>query len=129
MIVRSGESYRFEQEVFFDGFLFGSVNGYPNGGEVQIRRGADGFYWDGTTFVVAEQWLSTVVDASNEFHYYDWTVPTSNDGDTYTIRIRVSGDRDTESIGTLFVRPESGGAGVAEEEFDAVDFVTGLPFK
>lgn len=131
MSVQSGESYRFEQEVYFDSFLFGSVNGYPFGGEAQIVRGVDGFYWDGSTFVVTETWVDTTVDASGLFHYYDWTVPVgSPNGSTFILRIRVKNDPVTETVGNMTVRPASSGGGGgsnAIKVFDGVDFATGFP--
>lgn len=131
MIVQIGETFRFEQEVYFDGHLYGSTAQYPLGGEIEIRRGGDGFYWNGSDFIETPTLVSTVVDTSGLFHYYDFQIPViSVSGDTYNIRIRVTGDRDTESVGTLMVRPANtgggGGTGSGVAAFNAVDFVTGV---
>lgn len=106
MSVQAGESYRFEQRVRFDGFQH-PIN---NGGECLIRRGSDGLYWDGSTYVVAETWLSTTVEAG--IHYYDWIVPpTAQSGDTYLFKIRLANDPNTEAGGNMVVREEGSGSG------------------
>lgn len=109
MAVYANESYRFEQEVFFDGHLYQ----FPVNGECLIRRGSDGFTWNGVEFDANENWNPTTVDASNEFHYYDWVVPiTAQDGDTFLLKIRLQDDPDTESGGNMIVRePATGGGG------------------
>lgn len=132
MSVQAGEQYRFEQEVYFDGHLYGSTLGsYPFGGEVEITRGSDGFYWNGVTFTSTPAWNSTVVDASGLFHYYDFTIPiTAINGDTFNLRIRIKDDPETETVGTMIVRPATtggGGGGDGIRVFDAVDFATGFP--
>lgn len=132
MSVQSGESYRFEQEVYFDCHLYGSVGGYVFGGEIEIRRGTDGMYWDGVEFVETPIWLSTTEDTSGLFHYYDFIIPVSLSGSVYNMRMRVKDDQNTESVGALQVRPAAsgGGGGSGGSEyiavFDAVDFVTGF---
>ena len=132
MAVQIGEQYRFEQQVTFDGHVFGSDLSYPNGGEVQITRGSDNYFWNGSIFQATEQWLTTTVSSSGLSHYYDFTVPlTAVSGDTYNFKIRVFEDPDTEFVGNMLVRPEAtgsgGGGGDATKVFDAVDFVTGFP--
>lgn len=106
MSVQAGESYRFEQEVWFDGYQ----HQLTNGGECLIRRGSDGYTWDGAAFVNSEEWNATTTDGG--IHYYDWSVPiTAQDGDTFLLRIRLSGDPDTESGGNMVVREEGSGGG------------------
>ena len=130
MIVQAGEVFRFEQEVYFDGHLYGVDESYPYGGEIEIRRGADGFYYNGLDFQETFFVLPTVVDASGTFHYYDFTIPViSINGDTYNIKIGITSDTDSQTLGTLLVRPAStggGGGGGGVAVFDAVGFVTGF---
>lgn len=131
MSVQANESFRFEQEVYFDGHLFGSTNNeYPNPGQCQIVRGSDGFYWNGTEFVATPIWNTTTVDASGLFHYYDFTIPAGAvNGDTFVLKIRLFEDPHTESLGNMIVRVAGtgGGGGDVIATFDAVDFVTGFP--
>ena len=133
MIVSAGEQFRFEQEIWFNGYKFGtSSNSFPFGGQIEIRRGVDGFYFDGASFVETPTILSTTVDTTELIHYYDFTIPiVAASGDTFNIRIRLTDDPDTESVGTLLVRPASsggsgGGGGTYVAVFDAVDFATGF---
>lgn len=108
MSVQAGEEYRFEQEVWFDGHQYG----FPKAGQVLITRGSDGFTWNGSAFVSGTNWQATTIDGSNLFHYYDWTVPVAaSDGDTFILKIRLQGDPDTESGGTMVVREEGSGGG------------------
>lgn len=130
MGVQAGEQYRLEQEVYFDGHLYGTNLGYPDGGEIMIVRGSDGFYYDGANFIATETWLPTTVDTSGLFHYYDFTIPAiAVNGDTFYFRIRITDDEETEIVGNMIVRPPTtgGGGGDAVRVFDAVDFVTGFP--
>lgn len=132
MLVSAGEQFRFEQEIWFNGYRFGtSSNSFPFGGQIEIRRGIDGFYFDGATFTDIPTVLSTTVDIAEKIHYYDFTIPLiSASGDTFNIKIRLTNDPDTESVGTLLVRPESTGGGGGGSSyiavFDAVDFATGF---
>ncbi len=124
MSIQAGETYRFEQEVRFDGHLYGTDLAYSHGGQVEIRQGSDGFYWNGSTFVSGQTWNSTTVGAGGLFHYYDWTVPGSVvNGDTYGLRIRITNDPDSESAGNLIVRPaiEGGGGDTINPVFNVFD--------
>jgi hypothetical protein len=131
MIVQAGEIFRFEQEVWFDGYKLGTTSGsFPAGGEIEIRRGVDGFYYDGTNFVSTPTKLPTTFDATELMHYYDFTIPAvALNGATFNIKIGIVGDPATESVGTLLVRPpaDGGSGGSAIAVFDAVDFTTGFP--
>ena len=131
MTVQAGEQFRFEQEVYIGSHLYGSTNNaYPNPGQIQIRRGLDGFFWNGSLFVEETTWLQTTVDSSGLFHYYDFTIPAiSSNGDTFNVKIRLQNDPSTETVGNLVVRPAGGGSGGSSviAVFDAVDFVTGFP--
>ena len=111
MSVRAGEAYRFFQEVWFDGHR----HGVTGGGECQITRGSDGLTWDGAAFTAGDHWNATMVSAGG--HYYDWTVPAAaNDGDVFTMRIRLADDPDTEGGGTMVVR-EAGEGGPGGDVF------------
>ena len=113
MSVQAGEPYRFEQEVEFAGE---HRYGFPNAGEILITRGDDGLTWNGAAFAAGKNWQATTVDVSDvddPFHYYDWTVPAgADDGDSFTVRIRLADDPVTEAVFNLLVRDEaSGGPG------------------
>lgn len=101
---------RFEQEVWFGSFRYGSDLGYQNPGQILIRNGTTGLYWNGTTYQAAEVWNTTTVDASNAFHFYDWSTPAGvADGDFFHVRMRLHDDPDTESVEDITVNVKSGG--------------------
>lgn len=126
IVALASEDYRIEQEIHFDNHILGSDTGYPNGGEIEIRRGADGLYWDEGlgNFAVPQVWNSTTVDSSGVFHYFDFTVPSgASSGDTFIIKIRAAGDVYTEHLFHIMVRSQV----TVERVFDGVDFATGFP--
>ena len=106
LAVRPSESWRFEQEVYFDDHLYGSTGAdFVHGGEAELRRGSDGFYWDGATFIAPQTWNVTTDDASGLFHYYDFTIPAgASEGDTFILRIRITGDPLSEATVNMITR-------------------------
>lgn len=122
MSALAGEVYRFQQEIVFDGHIYGSTaNAFPRGGECQIVRGTDGFYWNGTGFAAPAVWNATTIEASGQSHYYQWTIPgTASNGDVFSLRIRIKDDPETETTGHIEVRPTSGG-GIIKRSIMIVD--------
>lgn len=120
VVVKEGEAFRFEHEHFFDYHQYGSDTGIPNG-RIEIRKGSDGQYWNGSTFVASQTWNTTTVDGGGLFDYYDFTIPSGTEDDTFNVRMQHNSDPSTEALFLLQVRDLSGaasGSGV----FDAVAF-------
>lgn len=123
MIVYPSETVRYEQEVYFEDHLYGSDIAIPSG-QIKIKRSSDGYFWNGTSFVVTEAYVPTTVDASGTYHYYSFTFPATSDI-SYVFKMRVNNDLNTECLFNVTVREQStGGGGSSAPQFDAVAFVT-----
>jgi hypothetical protein len=105
-VVKPGEIYRFEQEVFFDDFRMGSTLALA-AGKIKIRRGSDGLFWDGDSFEATEQFVATTAagGTADPHHFYDFTIPVaSSDGEHYDVLMRAEDDPATEFRMGLEVR-------------------------
>lgn len=126
-----GEEYELRQEVYFDSYRYGTTSDLIEG-QIKIQRATDGWFWNGTIFTATEMWLDTDFTPGNEYHSYTWIVPVDTNI-IYNVRIRVNTDRTTETLMAIFTKPEptsgGGGSGSSAPVFDAVDFVTGFPFR
>lgn len=124
MIVKPGETFRIIQEVVYDGYVLGTSSGVFPSGEYQIRN-TDGDYFDGSTFVQQETWLTTTISSGELSHYFDFTIPPiGTTTTTFNIKIRPVNDKVSESQGTLVLIPQEvqGGNGqvIIQAEFSGI---------
>lgn len=111
MAVRPSEQYRFEHEVHVDEHRLGSDLGL-SAGEIEIERGSDGLFWNGSTFVSGTQTLATTAAGSttDPHHYFDFTIPAAaSDGEVFNVAMRAArsvgnADPATEKRFQLLVR-------------------------
>lgn len=117
------ETLRLEQEVWFDGYQYGSTTGIPDG-QIVIQRSSDSLYWNGIGWQINPVQVATTVDAGGLFHYYDFTVG-STANESYIVRMRVNNDVETEAVFNLLI--VEAGTNIAPV-VDAIGLTTGIPF-
>lgn len=102
-VIEAAEEETFDQEV---GFVPGNDGPYirtPDGGEIRIRRRETGEYWDGSSWVSSETWVSTTI--SGDVHEYGFN-PSDADvvGEDLVVTMRINSDPATEE--TQYVEVE-----------------------